>query len=262
MKDLQLLLNEYGLLHKESDILNAAKQSIKMIKEKVKEEEIPIGSSKLGGLPDLPQDWEFPKYKNGFHSFLGQLNLQEVKPFDVENILPSRGILYIFYDVIDQPWGFVEDEGCFKVLYFEGDEKELVRKEYPETSENYHPLPSFKVTFVNILTLPEFPENIELSDEDEENYSEMRYEMIQPSDLEGEYDPAHYMLGYPFSIQNDVFDEFNLNSEEAVLLLQLDSDEEDMGWLWGDSGIIYFGIDKRSLAKKQFGQVQFTLQCF
>ena len=262
MQDLHKLLQKYELFHKKSDILNAAKQSIKIIKNKVQEEQISLGSSKLGGLPDIPQDWEFPKYKNGYHSFLGQFNLKEIKPYDEENILPSSGILYLFYDVVEQPWGFEGDEGCFKVLFFDGDEKELRRKEYPEETDHYFPLPVFKVTFVNRPTLPEYPEDIEFSDDEEENYSDMRQELIQPSDEEGNYEPAHYMLGYPFSIQNDVFDEFDLNPEEAVLLLQIDSDEEDMELLWGDSGIIYFCIDKTSLLNKQFDKVQFTLQCF
>lgn len=257
-----MLLQKYGLLHKESAILNAAKKSVEIIKNNVEEEQIPLGSSKIGGLPDMPEDWEFPKYNNSSLSFLGQFNLKEVKPFDVENNLPSSGILYIFYDVVEQPWGFEEDEGCFKVLYFDGDVTGLKRKEYPEVTEDYFPLPVFKVTFTNKLTLPEFPEDIDFSDEDDESYSEIRQELIQPSDENGNYDPAHYMLGYPLSIQNDVFDEFNLKPEEAVLLLQIDSDEEDLELLWGDSGIIYFCIDKASLANKQFEKAQFTLQCF
>lgn len=262
MQDLQTLLQKYELLHKKSAIVKAARQSIKIVKNNVTEEQIPIGSSKIGGLPDMPGDWDFPKYNNNSLSFLGQFNLKEVKPYDVENNLPSSGILYIFYDVVEQPWGFEEDEGCFKVLYFDGDEKKLKRKQYPEETEDYFPLPVFKVTFTNKLTLPEYLEDMEFSDEDEENYSEMRQELIQPSDGEGNYEPAHYMLGYPFSIQNDVFDEFNLKPEEAVLLLQIDSDEEDLKLLWGDSGIIYFCIDKASLVNKQFDKVQFTLQCF
>ena len=261
MKEVQTLLRKYELLHKESAILTAARQSIKIIKNKVKEEQIPLGSSKIGGLPDLPEDWEFPRYNNRSLSFLGQFNLNEIKPYNGENNLPVSGILYIFYDVVDQPWGFEEDEGCFKILYFEGEEKELKRKGYPEETEDYFPLPVFKVTFANKLTLPEYPEDIEFSDEEEENYHEMRHELIQPMDEKGNNEPAHYMLGYPFSIQNDVFDEFALKQEEAVLLLQIDSDE-DLKLMWGDSGIIYFCIDKTSLANKQFDKVQFTLQCF
>lgn len=262
MQNLQVLLQKYDLLHKEPAILNAVRQSIKIIKNKVEEEQIPIGTSKMGGQPDVPENWDFPKYKNGSLSFLGQFNLKEVKPYDVENKLPSSGILYFFYDVVEQPWGFEEDEGCFKVLYFDGDEKELIRKEYPEETEDYGPLPVFKVTFINKLTLPEYLEDVEFSDEEEENYHEMRQELIQPSDGKGNYEPAHYMFGYPFNIQNDVFEEFNLKREEAVLLLQIDSDEEDLKLLWGDVGIIYFCLDKTSLANKQFNKVQFTLQCY
>ena len=251
------LLQKYGLLHKETAILNVARNSIKIMKNNMEEVQIPIGSSKIGGLPDVPEDWEFPIYKNRTLSFLGQFNLREARPFDLEKELPSSGILYLFYDVVEQPWGFEEDKGCFKVLYFDGDEKELKRKEYPDETEDYFALPVIKVTFTNMLTLPEYPEGMEFSEDEQDNYFVMRQELIQPNN-----DPAHYILGYPFSIQNDVFDEFNLKPEEAILLLQIDSDEEDLKLLWGDSGIIYFGIDKNSLANKQFDRVQFTLQCY
>jgi uncharacterized protein YwqG len=60
------------------------------------------------------------------------------------------------------------------------------------------------------------------------------------------------MLGFPFSIQNDVFEELEYSPEETVLLFQLDSDEEDLEVLWGESGILYFCIDKTSLNKKLF----------
>lgn len=262
MEHLQTLLQKYGLLHKETAIVKATRPSIKIIKNKLEEEQIPLGTSKIGGLPDMPEDWEFPTYNDRSLSFLGQFNLQEVKPYDVDNHFPGSGILYVFYDVVEQPWGFEEDGGCFKILYFDGDEKELRRKQYPEVTEDYLPLPVFKVSFTTKLTLPEYPEDIEFSNEDEESYSEMRQELIQPSDEEGNYEPAHYLLGYPFSIQNDVFEEFGLKPEEAVLLLQIDSDEDDLELLWGDCGMLYFCIDKNSLTNKQFEKVQFRLQCF
>ncbi|WHT47321.1 DUF1963 domain-containing protein [Sporosarcina thermotolerans] len=143
------------------------------------------------------------------------------------------------------------------VLYFDGEEKELKRNEYPEVTEDYFPIPVFQITYANILTLPKYPEGMEFSEDEQDNYFVMRQELIQPNN-----DPAHYLLGYPFSIQNDVFDEFDLKPEEAILLLQIDSDEEDLKLFWGDSGIIYFCIDKTSLTNLQFDKVQFTLQCY
>lgn len=257
MQDLQTLLQKYELHHIESAILNCVKSSIKLVKHNVEENQIPLGSSKFGGLPDMPEDWAFPKYKNRSLSFLGQFNLKELNPYNTENLLPSSGILYLFYDVVEQPWGFEEDKGCFQVLYFDGDEKELKRKEYPEVTEDYFPIPAFQITYADILTLPEYPEGIEFSEDDQDNYFVMRQELIQPNS-----DSAHYMLGYPFNIQNDVFDEFDLKPEEAILLLQIDSDEEDLNLLWGDSGILYFCIDKTSLTNLQFDKVLFTLQCY
>jgi hypothetical protein len=47
MQDLHKLLQKYELLHEKSDILNAAKQSIKIIKNKVQEEQISLGPQSL-----------------------------------------------------------------------------------------------------------------------------------------------------------------------------------------------------------------------
>jgi uncharacterized protein YwqG len=68
-------------------------------------------------------------------------------------------LLYLFYDAVEQPWGFDEDAGCFKVLYFDGDMTELKRKEYPEQSQDFYPLPAFKVEFENMYTISEQPDS-------------------------------------------------------------------------------------------------------
>jgi uncharacterized protein YwqG len=85
---------------------------------------------------------------------------------------------------------------------------------------------------------------------------------MQPEDEGGRTVPAHYMLGEPLSIQNDVFEELYDRQGEPVLLFQIDSDEEDLEVLWGDSGLLYFCIQKEELLNIEFDKVKFTLQCF
>lgn len=258
------LLRKHDLYHKKSEIISSLKNSIHLKKVAVDEDDLNIGSSKLGGHPDMPDGMGFPRYEKGYLWFIGQFNLAEAKAYDKDNLLPDRGILYLFYDAYEQPWGFEdEDQGCYKVLFFDGDMSELKRRAYPVQNEDYYPLDAFKVHFENIFTISEEPENIELEDEDEEeNFWNFRQELMQGEDDEGNIIPAHYMLGVPFNVQNDVFEELFDRPKEPVLLFQIDSDEEDLGVMWGDSGLLYFCMEKEDLLNKQFEKVRFTLQCF
>ncbi|MEK4027456.1 YwqG family protein [Pseudobacillus sp. FSL P4-0506] len=263
MQRIDHLLREHKLSHKKSAIMTSLRNSIGIEKKAIKEEEIPIGTSKLGGLPDMPDGMEFPSYENGYLWFIGQFNLKEAKPYDKDNLLPEKGILYLFYDAHEQPWGFEEDEGCYKVLYFDGDVCELKRRAFPGESEGDYSLDAYKIAFRNIYTISEHPENLPFEDENEEDrFWNFRQELMQPEDENGSIVPAHYMLGEPFNVQNDVFEELYDSSKHPVLLFQIDSDEQDLGVMWGDSGLLYFCIEKEELLAKQFDKVTFTLQCF
>jgi uncharacterized protein YwqG len=154
MQHIDKLLHEHELYHKRSEIISSLKNSIRLEKVEVDEDAIPIGSSKLGGLPDLPDEMEFPRYEKGVLCFMGQINLKEAKPYDKDNLFPESGILYLFYDAYEQPWGFEEDEGCYKVLFFDGDTTELKRREYPDESNDDYPLNTYKVLFKNMYTYP------------------------------------------------------------------------------------------------------------
>lgn len=114
------------------------------------EGEIPLGESKLGGMPDLPQGFTFPYFegedmdgtvKNRPLSFLAQINLKEAAQYDREHLLPEGGLLSFFYELDSQRWGFdPKDKGCARVYYFpEG--TALVRTPLPAevTEENRVP---------------------------------------------------------------------------------------------------------------------------
>lgn len=283
MQVIDQLLKEYNLIHKKEDLMKIAALSIGIVKELTNEVDIPIGQSKFGGLPDLPSHFSFPTYHNGYLSFLAQLNLLEAKLFDGENLLPNTGILYFFYDVVNQPWGFDKDDnGCFKVFYFDGDVKELTRTAYPEETEDYFPLPVYKATFDKFISFPSEISGIELDEEELDRYFEFRDSIMQRKEsVENDEGlpayPMHYMFGEPFTIQNNVFEdviyydnkekidwdskEIKQKRNEMVLLFQMDSDDE-LGVMWGDVGILYFCIDKHDLHDKQFDQTKFTLQCY
>jgi uncharacterized protein YwqG len=64
-----------------------------------------VGASKLGGVPDLPRNFQIPAGSTAF-DFLLQVNLSEASPLDQTPSLPKSGLLSFFYDLKEQPWGF------------------------------------------------------------------------------------------------------------------------------------------------------------
>ena len=286
MHKFNTILEKYNLLHKKQDLVKIASSSIGILREKTDDEDIQIGGSKFGGLPDLPANVPFPNYQSGNLSFLAQLNLKDLTFLDTEDSLPKTGMLYFFYDVVNQPWGLEkEDKDSYKVLYFDGDLKELSRTSYPKFTEDYFPLPSHKVGFTKMLTFSEEPAALDLNDSELDDYFLFREEIMQPRGtdyiIQGLDEdlavPKHYLLGEPFNIQNNVFDDvihywnyektdmnstkMEIKSEKMILLFQMDSDEE-LDVMWGDVGMLYFCINETDLIKRQFDQVKFILQCY
>ncbi|WP_075619103.1 YwqG family protein [Paenisporosarcina indica] len=280
------IVEDYNLLHKKQDILKIAASSIGILKEKTDDKNIQIGGSKFGGLPDLPPSFSFPQYHNGPLSFLAQLNLKDLTFSETDDLLPKTGMLYFFYDVVNQPWGFEkEDSDSYKVLYFDGDLDDLSRTSYPQITEDYYPLPSHKVEFTKMLTFPEDPVGLELDESELDDYFEFREAIMQPRKTDNTHQeldeesaiPKHYLLGEPFNIQNNVLEdviyyendekiewnsaEMDSKRKKMTLLFQMDSDE-DLDVMWGDVGMLYFCIYKTDLIKKQFDQVKFILQCY
>ena len=91
-------------------------------------------SSKLGGKPVVPAGFKWPTFQikwldyegeeiNRPLSFLAQINLEEVKQYDKENLLPATGILSFFYCFeYNNEGGFLDgpdSHDCLRVYYFE-----------------------------------------------------------------------------------------------------------------------------------------------
>jgi uncharacterized protein YwqG len=110
--------------------------------------EPPAGRSRWGGDPELPDAWQWPtwepsiqEYREGkwiklpprrrHLDFLGQINLKELSYFEPHD-LPTKGMLYFFYDIEIQQWGFdPADRGCAQVLYHPGELGDLKRLPCP-----------------------------------------------------------------------------------------------------------------------------------
>ena len=109
---------QWGGLGKElvDKLLDNSKWSIQMVSApKAKSAEV---LSKIGGFPNLPSDIEWPIYQGEPMAFIAQMDLAEI-PNAKDFGLPSKGVLFFFYDS-NQSWGFSKtNAGAAQVIYVE-----------------------------------------------------------------------------------------------------------------------------------------------
>jgi len=267
-------------------VLATAKPAIRLRTEPTNEHEIAIGSSKIGGLPDLPAhvEWPLSKYDNQPLSFVAQIRLQEIKVWDVSDMLPKDGIVYFF-----------SRDDAYKVLYYNGDNSQLERRFAPELlqpkKKNWlqriitrnerrifeccRILPSIEYTMHHWTALYHAAAGIPFPEEepfDYETFFDNYYNQLK----EKETTSRHVLLGYATSIQSDYvevsprikLEDWNKltkadvqNLSQWTLLLQVDSDYNTK-MCWGDWGRLYFLIEKEKLKKADFSDVDLIVECY
>ncbi|MCL2827921.1 MAG: YwqG family protein [Oscillospiraceae bacterium] len=237
---------------------------------KSKDEEFSLGESKIGGFPQLPPNFEWPKFNSKPLAFLAQLNLEQIAKYDTQKLLPATGMLYFFHEGGEKVWGFdPKDKGGFKVAYYDGDMSELTNIPLPNDLEDYLKFSPCKLEFSCGKSYP-----IDLYGLDDEFFDTIT------EYLEG---TINKLFGYPDLIQGDIFLESQLvtnglycgspagynnpkakdleqGASEWVLLFQLDSDD-NANMMWGDVGRIYFTIKKQDLKNKAFDASWSSFQC-
>lgn len=267
------------------------KNAIKLDFKNIIKEDLPVGTSKFGGKPDLPKDFKWFYYegedfsgetKKRPLSFLAQINCKEVKKYDEDNLLPEKGIIYFFYELSTMTWGYdPQHKGSAKVFYFDGDISELNRVDFPSDMQEDFKLPEIELGFCKKYDLPYYDEFIELHQyESWDEYDEIR--ALKGYDQE---EVISKLLGYADVIQNGML----LECEEVVngiycgaipeiepeklkqmkencnqwqLLLQLDTiSTDDFELMFGDCGRIYFYIKKDDLKNCKFDDCWLILQC-
>lgn len=121
------------------------------IKLEGKEDYTKIGNSRIGGVPDLPQNLEYPTKREGelnkHYVFIAQINLKEI-PFNQKSIYPKSGILYFYIHHDDDSMSKVEH----LVVYSNSLDSQLKKFEakgnIEYTQSNYDkPFPSQKISF-------------------------------------------------------------------------------------------------------------------
>ena len=115
------------------DLPRLADPAVRLVAQKVRQAQLGLGESRIGGNPDVPPGFEWPRWlptkprndklarpwrPNGPAplGFLAQIDLSAIP--SIGDLLPSSGWFYFFYDRYCEPWGFdPADRGCCRVLY-------------------------------------------------------------------------------------------------------------------------------------------------
>lgn len=264
-------------------IIKLIKPAIGLLTIKIESDNLKIGASKIGGKPDLPKDVSWPRLNDSDLVFCAQYNISELKKCDVENLLPEKGMFYIFIGISGEWNEFsIEQKDC-KIFFIENLE-DLERKEYPTTLNVEGKVEPAEIQFFESLTIPD-DENYKLIDFDEK-YEDFYFHFYQDTEeyiaeeLNDLADNMHQILGEDKSVQSSVVYEFSRNelniSDEEYLekwteilknsktfsnLIQLDCFDSNTNLSkFGGSGVFYIGLKTKELENKNFTNLIISFQ--
>lgn len=260
------------------DITQIVQDSIRLTTHTVDESHLPMGASKIGGLPDLPSNVAWPVWQSLPMSFIAQVQLAEVRVADHTHTLPTDGILWFFYDAQQQTFGAdPNDRGGWQVLYAPGN-THLQRATAPTTLPSASIFKACAVTVTREATLPQQPAlflpHFDWTSDEQAAYEAFLATFPSPADHASVH---HRILGHPDQLQDDMrlqcalashgirdindprADALKQTVSNWLLLLQIDSDEQ-AGMRWADNGMLYYWIEQEPLHNRNFADVWLVLQ--
>lgn len=279
MKSLSETLKEHNLSRISDRIESTAKRSIRLTSNNACED----ATTRLGGRPNLPREFDWPTWRGEPLAFVAQLDLASLP--EVPGLpLPRTGAISLFYEGGQSAWGFSPDDaGSCCVSYWPDPLSGFPLRSLPKDLEDHLRFKGVRLSPQQ--PAPTFPDSqdqviggMELTPEERESYLDFQLGL-----LESETDSLHRIGGFPECVQGDPKLEAHLVSHglycgdpggyrtgkerglwagatEWELLLQVDSDDRAK-MMWGDVGRIYFLIHREALARRQFDKTWLVFQC-
>ncbi len=265
----------------------------------VRAENISVFDSKLGGVPYLPKDMEYPRVSEGNFAgrplkLLAQLNFEKLPRPEG---FPEKGILQFFAgcdgdDVYGIDFDDYFDQNGFRVIYHENVIEDMSKlfseADMPEfgTDEEYYPFSGeFLLTSGEVQLVPISTADYRIDSVVAEAYNELfGGNIVGMYGMKGEegvaqvdrplYEAIHAVRsklgtcigGFPFFMQEDPRGYNDNYAKCDILLFQLDSEMPANGKfedeiMWGDSGVGNFFISSEDLEKRDFSHVLYTWDC-
>lgn len=219
--------------------------------------------SKFIGNPYLPKSSHYPTDKNGEPmKLLAQINFSEVPNF---SLFPSQGIVQFFVPYTNPFASFNSFEDVwqrdFKVRFFKNPlpiEKLVTDFSQLERFDN----DSFPIQKESRLLFTPTTEPVSALDYRFNNIFQTPLNLLFNEEGQSLYDiymehflgSGHKMGGYPYFITQDPRHEYPFLKKYDVLLLQIDSDEEN-GIMWGNCGVANFFINRDNLLRGDFSDI-------
>ncbi len=229
-------------------------------------ETLPATTSSLGGSPLIPSGATWPERNGKPMRFLAQLNLSEIPA--PAGTLPPAGLLAIFYDADEQPWGNDPADLASTVILHTPDPGMAVPAKHPGEAGPSPLRQPLAIRRDTALVLSDAQESAfygllrQSSAEEKAHLSALHHALLrsEPHGLR--------VMSPPSRIQGDMDDELTVAASVYglpegtpwTLLIQLDSNE-DLGWCWGDAGELYVWCPSPDLAGGRFDRVWTVLQC-
>ncbi len=275
--ELEDRLAQVGLSRHAEALARLARTSIRLVPDKAVDVEA-LGTTRLGGDPDLPPEVPWPHLGDRPLSFIAQINLAALPRTPASADLPDRGLLSFYYDAVRMPWGYdPTHRGSWAVRYCPDDGSWQRRPAPADLPEDVRFKP---------LGLAGEPE---LCFAPSESHDVMQVDAELPwspyhSVLGWREETLHRLLGHPDLIQEDMQRECQLvsngiycgnpkyRSDPRVepllagagdwrLLLQVDSTDRETGMMWGDLGRLYYWIRDEDLRDRAWDRTWLVLQC-
>lgn len=277
-------LQAAGLGHRIAELAPLMLRAVRMALQVSEEQRLPVGSSKVGGMCDLPASIPWPAWRGESLTAVAQVNLAEVASVAGATALPTSGMLYFFYEVSLDKWiDFPDEREGWRVLYYDGDVSTLARVGPPMLGPDRTAFRPHEVTFTPAVTLPP-PDSLDMAQLGLDAGEIKRYEAV-----EREVNAfGHQLLGHPHEVQFDMQREralaarglswpafSGLPKHEQVAILadarqwQLIYQAEDitaegpyghLGSTWGDAGQLYYWIRTDALGARDFSQTAAVMQ--
>jgi uncharacterized protein YwqG len=233
--------------------------------------------SRFGGTALLPDGQAWPATRAGRPlSFLAQVSTADIPVPSGVAVLPADTLLAFFYEAGEQQgWGFDPGDRQFSAV-IAAPAADAVAVASPAEALAF---PAYRMLPRTVTTIPDHGEPS--LDELGADYAVVRrlYADLDRDDKA----PWHRMFGWPDLVQNPMQLECQLASNgiyvgdgkgyrhpraaelapgagDWLLLLQLDTDDK-IGWMWGDTGTIYYWIRRQDLLAARFDQAWMIFQC-
>ncbi|PTM56692.1 YwqG family protein [Desmospora activa] len=251
-KQIEAILEEHGLSEMKEEVLSTLIPCVKLIPETETAPE--LGWSRFGGMPDGPVGMDYPHHLGKPLPFIAQFRLDEWAGLVPDMPLPPMGMLYFFCDT-EALWG-EKNPGNWRVIYHPT-ANDLTPAPFPEELPREARYPEYRMTPIADRQLPD----VEPVEGMEEVYFDL---MDRLYDLEKQEGGDHQSLGHPLELEEDVFAtcrrESGIEEKEWVLLLQVDSDGEELEMVWGNHGILYFCAPQVDVLAGRFDRTWVVLQ--